>query len=97
MNILESLMTPGCLVRFGQQHGMVYSFNKRTNEVRVQLGTNGPTEDVHFSRVRAGSDDTELQVCGIVTKQFPKDPWPEARESGAARTLPHPRTVEIWR
>lgn len=21
MNILESLMTPGCLVRFGQQHG----------------------------------------------------------------------------
>lgn len=97
MNTFQSLMTVGCLVRSGTRHGMIDSFSKRTNEARVRFGSGGPVEDIHFSMLRAGNDETEEYVCGVVTKQYPKDPWPEARESGEARVLRHPRTMEIWR
>lgn len=93
MTILESLMTVGCLVRFGQQHGVVDSFNKRTNEVTIK--TADVVHVVHFEKVRAGNDITEEQVVGVVTKQFPKYPWP--RVGSDARTLKHPRIPEIWR
>lgn len=97
MTILESLMTVGCLVRFGQQHGVVDSFNKRTNEVTIRVaGDTFPTVHVaHFSMVRAGNDVSEEIVVGVVTKQYPKHPWP--RVGNEARTLKHPRIPEMWR
>jgi hypothetical protein len=96
MNVLESLMTVGCLVRSGSRHGMVDSFSKRTNEARVKFGADGSVEDIHFTLLRAGDDDSEEHVCGVITKQFPKDPWPEARLGGEARRRRHPRTEELW-
>ncbi len=92
MDVLRSLITVGCLVRAGNEHGVVRDFDARLNIVSVQFSATGFAEsvgavneeelrrlgvirDYHFTKLRAGNDETEQYVTGDVTKEFPKQGW----------------------
>lgn len=73
MDVFRSLITPGCLVRTPDgRHGIIEGFDARLNIVTVKYGADGPHQDLHFTKLRAGNDETELKVTGSVTKDFPK-------------------------
>ena len=72
MDVFRSLITLGCLVRTPIGHGRISAFYARLNIVTVQYGPDGPHHDYHFTKLRAGNDETELKVTGVVTKDFPK-------------------------
>lgn len=75
MDVFRSLITPGCLVRTPIGHGAISAFDARLNMVTVQYGADGPHADYHFTKLRAGNDETEHKVTGTVTKAFPKVGW----------------------
>ena len=73
MDVFRSLYTPGCLVRtYAGRHGRIAAFDARLNIVTVKYGPDGPHQELHFTKLRAGNDETELKVTGAVTKDFPK-------------------------
>lgn len=76
MDVLRSLITVGCLVRAPDgRHGAIAEFDARLNICTVQFGASGPHQDYHFTKLRAGNDETEQHVTGTVTKAFPKVGW----------------------
>ena len=73
MDVLRSLITRHYLVRVPDgRHGAVAEFDARLNEVTVQFGSSGPFAKYHFTKLRAGNEQTEEWVCGCVTRRFPK-------------------------
>lgn len=72
MDVFRSLITPGCLVRTPIGHGAITAFDARLNICTVKYGSAGPEADYHFTKLRAGNDETEMAVTGAISTAFPK-------------------------
>lgn len=73
MNVFQSLMTRGALVRTpNDRHGMVESFDGHNNTVELSFFDGHPNESFSILKLRAGNDLSEKAATGHVTNKFPK-------------------------